>query len=105
MEMLNKVELAGRVGNARVQTVGNTRVCRFSLATDRAFTDRNGNQILETTWHQCQVWGNDEKMEGIQKGAAVSLTGRLRNYKYTAADGTERTGTEILVVTFNIINE
>ena len=101
--MLNRVELAGRVGNARVQVVGSTKVCRFSLATDRVYTDRDGNQVIETTWHQCQVWGSDDRLEGIQKGAAVKVTGRLRNYRYTAADGTERTGTEIWVGSFEVL--
>ena len=105
MEHLNKVQLRGRVGNARIQRYNNAEVCNFSLATDYIYTDRQGNQCIDVTWHSCVVWERTElpPLEGIQKGAAVELEGRIRVRKYTAPDGVDRTVSEIVVQKFKVL--
>ena len=92
MESINKVELQGRVGSVR----NGSGVTRFTLATNEVYNDRNGSQIIETTWHTCQV---PEKAvsERIEKGDWVAVFGRIRNYRYTDADGNDRVSTGITV--------
>ena len=98
MESINKVELQGRVGSVR----NGSWVTRFTLATNEVYNDRNGSQIIETTWHTCQV---PEKAvsEPIEKGDIVRVLGRIRNCKYTGADGSARVSTDILVGQYKVM--
>lgn len=98
MEQLNKVELRGVIGNIRVQNIGNTEMARFSVATDYGYNDRNGNAVIETTWHQVTALKNDRMCDfsELQRGSKVRVLGRLRNIRFTDSNGVERTVTEII---------
>lgn len=104
MEQLNKVELRGIVGNARIQDIGETQMIRFSVATDYFFKDKNGGIVVETTWHQVVAFKNDNMPDfsTIVKGAGVEVKGRIRNQRYTDSNGVERTTTEILANTISL---
>ena len=104
MEQLNKVELRGIVGNAKSQSVGDCSVTRFSVATDHIYKSRSGMPVVETTWHNCTAWSNTiPDATKLERGNGVHLTGRLRMQRYTGADGSERTATEILVQSLEIL--
>ena len=45
MEYINKIELRGIVGTATLNRVGDSQVCRFSIATDYSYKDRDGNPL------------------------------------------------------------
>ena len=98
MEQLNQVIIRGIIGNARIQDIGNTQMARFSVATDYIYRNRQGEQVIETTWHQVTAFRNDRMPDfaGLVRGAGVEVKGRLRNNRYTDANGVERTVTEIL---------
>ena len=54
---INRVELRGNVGSEpRINEVGESKVIRFSLATNETFKDRNGVLKEETTWHSVSAW-------------------------------------------------
>ena len=107
MEQMNKIELVGRIGNAYLNKVGDTQVLRISVATDYVFKDRNGTPVIETTWHSAVVWEgkNAPDLMEITRGKTVHLTGRIRQNRYMAADGTEKQVTEIYVNKLDIIEE
>ena len=105
MEQLNSVTLRGIIGNARIQTIGDTEMARFSVATDHIFKNRSGEVVCETTWHQCTAF-KSEKMpdfSSLVKGAGVEVKGRLRNNRFTDSNGVERTITEILASQVSVI--
>ena len=56
---LNKVMLIGNVGNDPEirATSGGTRVAKISLATNRSWPDRSGQQQEKTEWHRLTVFG------------------------------------------------
>ena len=97
MEQINKIELRGIVGNARVQVVGDKKVIRFSLATEYAYKDRNGEPVIDTTWHNVSAWEGKgmPDLDTITKGSAVHVIGRMRYSKYTGSDGTEKQSFEV----------
>lgn len=98
MEFINKIELQGIVGNVNTNKVGNTSVARFSVVTEQAYTSTDGAMVIDTTWHNCTAWeSNKNKIADLAKGKTVHLTGRIRNFRFTMADGGERTGSEIIV--------
>ena len=100
MESLNRVELIGFVGNANVNKVGDTQVVRFSVATEYGYNDKGGNPVFETTWHNVVAWEGEkvskETIAKIKKYEQAKVVGRLRQYRFTNADGSERTGYEIV---------
>lgn len=103
---LNRVEIRGRVGqDPKIFNVGDTKVARFSVATNETFHDRDGILKEETTWHNVSAWSgrNVEELTNIKKGLMVSLVGRIRHTRYTAPDGTERYQTEVVANQLNIV--
>lgn len=98
MEQLNRIELRGNVGNVRISNVGNSQVARFSLATNFMYKSKDGEGVVETTWHNIVAWSgkNMPDFSRIGKGTPVYVCGRLRSSKYTAGDGTERQIYEVI---------
>lgn len=98
MEQLNRIELRGVVGNVRIQNVGDRKVYHFNLATSRAYKDRSGNAVIETTWHNVVAWESEafKDLDKVEKGSKLYVSGRLRNQKYTGNDDTERYSVEVV---------
>ncbi len=104
MESLCKIELCGYIGNASINTVGNSKLARFSLATEYAYTSQDGTCVIDTTWFNCSCWMSDtiKCLDKIQKGKVAHLTGRVRMARYTDATGTERQIWEVVCQTIEI---
>ena len=103
---INRVELKGRVGqDPKIFNVGDSRVARFSVATNETYHDRKGDIREETTWHSVCVWDgkNIDGFRDIRKGVMISLEGRLRTVRYTTSDGSERHSTEVVANRLNIV--
>ena len=106
MEQINKIELQGRVGTVRIQTYNGHRVANFSVAVDTAFKNRAGELTIDTTWFNCVAWENTPgRLDNLVKGAPIHIHGRVRQRKYTAQDGSERTSFEVLVFNYSIVTE
>ena len=56
---VNKVILIGNLGEEPElrYTDGGTAVCNMSLATNESYTDRDGNEVQQTEWHDVVAWG------------------------------------------------
>ena len=98
MEQLNRIELRGNVGNAYLNSAGESRMVRFSLATNYVYKSRDGQGVIETTWHNVVAWEGRgmPDFSKIQKGECVHVLGRLRTSRYTTADGTEKQVYEVI---------
>ena len=99
MEQLNRIEIRGNVGNVSINTVGDTRVAHFSVATNYAYKTQNGEPVIDTTWHNVTAWeGNKgiQALDFISKGTPVYVCGRLRIQKYSAQDGSEKFSYDVL---------
>jgi single-strand DNA-binding protein len=59
MKDLNSVQLIGRLGqDSNVQyTDHGTARTTFSVATNRTWTDADGQAQTETEWSRCTTWG------------------------------------------------
>ena len=98
---LNKVMLIGNVGaEPEIRTTGGgTKIAKVSLATNRSFNDRSGQQQEKTEWHRLTFW---EKMaelveQYVKKGDRLYIEGRLE-YSQTEDDkGNTRFWTDIVV--------
>jgi single-strand DNA-binding protein len=98
---LNKVMLIGNVGNdpeIRATSSG-SRVAKVSLATNRKFQDRSGQQQDKTEWHRLTFFGRlvDIVEQWVKKGDRLYVEGRLE-YSQTQDDqGGTRYWTDIIV--------
>lgn len=98
---LNKVMLIGNVGSdpeIRATSSG-ARVAKVSLATNRSFQDRNGQQQEKTEWHRLTFFGRlaDIVDQYVKKGDRLYTEGRLE-YSQTQDDkGNTRYWTDIVV--------
>ena len=54
-------------------------VTSFNVATNRSYTDGNGQQVKETTWFKVNVWGKQAESTHnyLKKGSKVIVEGRL----------------------------
>ena len=106
MEQLNKIEIRGNVGSVNILKAGGTRVAHFSVATNFAYKDRNGEPVIETTWHNVTAWEGNKgipQLDQISKGFPIYVCGRLRMQRYLAGDGTERVSYDIIANTIEFV--
>lgn len=106
MEHLNRIELRGVVGGAKTQVISGTRMSKFSVATSRAYRDKDGVAQIDTTWHNIVAWESDKvhDLEKITSGSKVYVVGRLHTQKYVAADGLEKTYYEVIASKVKLID-
>lgn len=104
MRTTNKVELNGFIGIApEVKTLKNgSKVAHFTLATDEAYKNKEGEWVKNTTWHRVTLWNKaaDKAVDVLKKGTRVALTGKIVNREYIAKDGNKRNIFEILANSF-----
>src|SRR5690606_30700892 len=98
---LNKVMLIGNVGNdPEIKTTGGgIKLAKVSLATNRTFNDRSGQQQEKTEWHRLTFWDKmaDLVDQYVKKGDRLYIEGRIE-YSTTEDDkGNQRFWTDIVV--------
>src|SRR5687768_257433 len=98
---LNKVMLIGNVGSdPEVRaTASGARVAKLSLATNRSFQGRDGQQQERTDWHRLTFFGKltDIVEQWVHKGDKIYVEGRVE-YSQTQDDqGVTRYWTDIVV--------
>ena len=98
---VNKAILVGYVGSdpeVRYLDSG-TPVANFRLATSENYTNRNGEKVSQTEWHNIVVWrGLAEVVEKfVKKGTQLYVEGRIRTRAWDDKDGNKRYTTEIVV--------
>lgn len=65
----------------------------------------SGCCVIETTWHNVYAWEgkNIHELDKLEKGSQVEIAGRLKNQRYTTANGEDSYSTEILAHTIDLI--
>jgi single-strand DNA-binding protein len=99
-----KVTIVGNLGGdpeTRYTPSGKMNV-RFSIATNRRFTDQSGQQQERTTWFRVTAWGGlAETMDrlaqsgALSKGKQVFVEGRLDANEYQDQQGQQRTSLDV----------
>jgi len=93
----------GRDPEMRYTPNGNA-VTTLNVASNRVFTDSNGQRQKETTWFRVSVWGKQAENANnfLQKGSMVLIEGELRPDKetgnpriFTRTDGTSGASYEV----------
>ena len=107
MEYINRIELQGRVGTVRTNTVNGSMVVNFSLATELLYKNREGGGVSETTWHNVVAWSGRDMpdLSKITIGMPLYVSGRMRTTKYTTAEGTDKYFYEVLANRIRFVTE
>jgi single-strand DNA-binding protein len=98
---LNKVMLIGNVGSEpeiRTTATGK-RVAKLSLATNRSFTDKSGQQQEKTEWHRLTAWDRiaDILEKYVHKGDRLYVEGSIEYSQTEDENGKPRYWTDIVV--------
>ena len=102
MKDLNSVQVIGRLGQDPSVTYTDTGTARttFSVATNRTWTDADGQVQTETEWTRCTTWGKLAEIAALHahKGSRVYVAGRLHTSRWEDAQtGEARSSVEIVV--------
>ncbi len=79
--MYQRIVIVGNLGGDPVMryTPSGQAVTNFSVATNRVYTNSNGEKVKETTWFRVSVWGKQAENvnQYLRKGSRVLVEGRL----------------------------
>ncbi len=97
---LNKVMLIGNVGadpDVRMTPSG-TKVVKLSVATNRKFQDRSGQQQERTDWHRITLFGKlaDIVEQYVSKGDRLYVEGRIEYSQTQDEQGGTKYWTDIV---------
>lgn len=100
MYSLNRATLIGNLTREPEmrQTPSGQAVCSFSVATNRSWTDNNGQKQDATEFHNVVAWGRLADICGqyLTKGKKVYIEGRLQTRDWEGQDGVKRYRTEVV---------
>jgi len=100
--------LIGRLGkDPEVQRFESGTVkCSFPLATNEVYTDRNGNKVENTDWHNIVMWRGLASVaeKYLRKGNLIYVEGKVKTRSWEDREGTKRYITEIEVQDMSMLN-
>ena len=100
---MNKVILKGHVGKTpEVKKFDNGQVAKFSLATSESYTDKKGERITNTEWHNVVFWGKicDTIDKYVKKGSEILVEGKIVTRSYDDKEGVTHWSTEVVCHSF-----
>jgi single-strand DNA-binding protein len=113
--MFHTIILAGNLGRDPEMryTPSGQAVTNFSVATNRQYTDSNGQQVKETIWFRVATWGKLAEIcnQYLKQGSKVLVEGRLNPDLntggpriFTRQDGTSGSNFEITAQTVRFLS-
>ena len=97
---INKVILIGNLGqNPEVKhSASGQAICNLSVATNEAWTDKNGQKQEKTEWHRLVVFGKLAELCGqyLSKGRQIYVEGKLQTRSWQDKDNQTRYTTEVV---------
>ena len=80
-------------------------VTSFSVATNRRWRDKDGNNQEQTEFHDVVAWGKLAELlnQLVHKGNKIFIEGRLQTRQWEGQDGNKRSRTEIVADDFVLL--
>ena len=105
---VNKVILIGNVGSDPVvkSLEGGSKVANFSVATSENYTNKSGEKVSNTEWHNIVAWRGlaDVAEKYIRKGSMLYIEGKITTRSWEK-DGQKHFMTEILADTVRMLGK
>ena len=97
---LNRATIIGRLTrDPELRTIPSGKsVASFSIATNRQWTDANGQKQKQVEYHNIVAWARTAEIASqyLRKGSQVYVEGHIQTREWTAQDGTKKNRTEIV---------
>lgn len=107
MASYNRIVLVGNLTRdpQLSYTPNNTAVCKFGIATNRSWRDREGNTREETCFVDCTLFGKGGEVfnQYMSKGQMALVEGRLSLNQWTTPEGDKRSKHEVIVENFTFL--
>jgi single-strand DNA-binding protein len=107
MASYNRIILAGNLTRdpELSYTPGNVAVCRFGIATNTRWRDREGNMREEVCFVDCTVFGRRAETfnQYMSKGRSALVEGRLQLDQWTSQDGQKHSRHKVVVDNFTFL--
>ena len=108
MASYNKVILMGNLTRdpQLTYTSSNTAVCKFGLAMNHTWKDRDsGEKKEQVTFVDCVCFGRAGEVinQYMSKGRPIHVDGRLSLSQWEGQDGTKRSKLEVIVENFTFV--
>ena len=104
MFSLNRAQIIGNLTKDPElrYTPSGQAVSSFSVATNRRWKDKDGNNQEQTEFHEVVAWGKVAEIMNqiLKRGNKVYIEGRLQTRSWEAQDGSKRQRTEIVTEDF-----
>ena len=104
---INKVILIGHTGDEIKMHYfeGGNCIGRFPLATNEEYTNRDGDRISNTEWHNIVVRNKAAEIceKYLSKGDKIYIEGRIKTRKWQDDKGMDRYMTEINCTDFTFL--
>lgn len=104
MFSLNRAQIVGNLTRDPEMryTPSGQAVSSFSVATNRRWKDKDGNNQEATEFHNIVAWGKLAEITSqyLKKGNKVYIEGRLQTRSWEGQDGGKRNRTEIVAENF-----
>tara|TARA_B100000902_G_scaffold395993_2_gene455823 strand:- start:17184 stop:17591 length:408 start_codon:yes stop_codon:yes gene_type:complete len=99
MAGINKVMLIGNLGkDPEIRHLDSgVAVANFSLATTETYTNKQGEKVSQTEWHNIVLWRGlaDVAEKYLKKGSSVYIEGKLQYRTWEDDNGNTRYSTDI----------
>ena len=96
---LNKVILIGNLGaDPEIKEMGDgTKMAKFSIATTEKYTNREGQPVSNTDWHNIVLWRRTAEIaeKYLQKGDSVCIEGKLKTRSWEDENGVKKYATDV----------
>ena len=104
---INKVILIGNLGQnpeIRYSPTGQA-ICNLNIATNEAWTDKNGQKQEKTEWHRVVVFGKLAELcsQYLSKGRQAYIEGKLQTRSWQDKEGQTRYTTEVVAQTIQFL--
>ena len=88
--------ISGRIGTVESKTLDSgIQVTKFSVASDER-EKVNGEWERVAEWYNCIMWGNENLIKFLKKGAIISFVARKKDSKWETEDGEKRSRSEFI---------
>jgi len=94
----NRVQLIGHLGaDPEVINLESGKMVKFSLATNESYTNKKGDKVTNTEWHNIVTFGKTAEIAEnyLGKGKEVMVAGRLTYNQYETDKGEKRYVTQV----------
>lgn len=107
--LTNSVQLMGHLGidPKSIKFENGNKKVNFSLATNEYFTDKNGDKIEDTQWHNIVTFGKTAEIaeKFLKKGSEILLSGKLTNRSWDDKEGKKHYITEVVASQIQMLDK